>query len=273
MLNAESAFARELWEKRTSPCPILDFHAHMHELGSIALPAAQPEQMVHSMDRYGTRWTLFCSHQALTNPLVGERLQQEAVRRFPDRLRAYHSVFTLMPNHDAAIREIDDNPDVYVGCKFLCDYMGVRVDDERNLPFFRHINDKRLLALIHTWSGSPFSNYEIIGGLAEKYPDATFICGHSFFTDFGRAYQRLRDLPNIYFELTAVPGVRGLIEEICEKAGSERLLFGTDLPWFSTIHSVGCLADADISDADRENILYRNGDKLLRRFAWYQPIA
>ena len=39
--------------------------------------------------------------------------------------------------------------------------------------------------------------------------------------------------------------------------------------WFSTMHGAGMVLSADISDEDRLNIFYRNGDKILSRFPWY----
>ena len=58
---------------------------------------------------------------------------------------------------------------------------------------------------------------------------------------------------------------RGVLERFVGELGSERILFGTDLPWFSTFYYIGAILDADITDDDRRNIFYRNGKKLLAR--------
>ena len=55
-----------------------------------------------------------------------------------------------------------------------------------------------------------------------------------------------------------------------EKAGSERLLFGTDLPWFDTHHGIGTILSTEMTDDDRHNILHRNGERLLGRYPWFQ---
>jgi hypothetical protein len=75
-----------------------------------------------------------------------------------------------------------------------------------------------------------------------------------------------QDFPNIYLELTAVFDDIGVIEKFVNEAGSERMLFGTDLPWFDPHHAVGVLFSAQISDEDRRNIFYRNAEKLLAPF-------
>ena len=104
--------------------------------------------------------------------------------------------------------------------------------------------------------------------IAEKYPNLVLICGHSFHDDWDNGL-KLAEFPNVYFELTAVFDNRRVIERIAEKAGSQRMLFGTDLPWFSTHHGVGALLSADITDEDRHNILHANAERLLSRFSWF----
>jgi predicted TIM-barrel fold metal-dependent hydrolase len=63
--------------------------------------------------------------------------------------------------------------------------------------------------------------------------------------------------------LTAVFDDRGLIEKFAAEVGSERMLFGTDLPWFDPQHAIGVLLSAQINDEDRHNICHRNAEKLL----------
>ena len=55
-------------------------------------------------------------------------------------------------------------------------------------------------------------------------------------------------------------------EELVEAGFSKRMLFGTDLPWFSPLHGIGAVMSADISDDDRHNILHRNAEELLSSF-------
>ena len=63
--------------------------------------------------------------------------------------------------------------------------------------------------------------------------------------------------------LTALFDDRGIIEKFAGEVGSERMLFGTDLPWFDPHQAVGVLLTARISDEDRHNICHRNAEKLL----------
>ena len=53
------------------------------------------------------------------------------------------------------------------------------------------------------------------------------------------------------------------IEKFVREAGSDRMLFGTDLPWFDPHQAIGVLLNADITDEDRHNICHRNAEQLL----------
>jgi len=67
----------------------------------------------------------------------------------------------------------------------------------------------------------------------------------------------------VYLDLAAVFECRGTIELFVARGASRRLLFGTDLPWFSPLHGIGCVLSAEISDEDRRNIFHRNAELLL----------
>ena len=57
--------------------------------------------------------------------------------------------------------------------------------------------------------------------------------------------------------------LEGMGEKFVHEAGSDRMLFGTDLPWFDPHQAVGVLLNADITDEDRHNICHRNAERLL----------
>lgn len=269
MINANSKLAENYWKNGKLDCPVIDFHAHMHEIASLYFPYTDETNMARTMDECGTRWTLFCSHLALYDPLEGESVQKKAVHKYPDYFKAYHGVISLYADPEKDIQEIIDNPDVYVGCKFFCDYNRTPLTSPIHTPYFEFLNENKLLVLLHTWGGSQYNGADHVAEVAAKYPNITFICGHSFCDGFEYAHSCLAGLSNIYYELTAVPIYRGFIEEICEKAGSDRLLFGSDMPWFSTKQTIGCVLSADLTDDDRENIFWRNGSKILNRFDWF----
>ena len=58
--------------------------------------------------------------------------------------------------------------------------------------------------------------------------------------------------------------VNGIIEFMVEKAGSKKIVFGTDLRWYSPHYAAGAVLFARIDDSNRHDILHRNAERLLK---------
>ncbi len=265
VINKNSELAFEFWKTGKLPCVIRDFHAHMDDHAGIYFPFCDVDSVVKDMDKNGVKSLFFCGHHALYDPINGESFNPVSVKKYPDRLRAYHIVHSRFLNPEEAIKAVDKNPEIYAGFKILGDYNRFPISDPCHAPYYEYLNKTGKLLLLHTWGGSAYDGFKEVEKIAKNYPDITIICGHSFFGDQKEGIEATKKYPNVYYELTAIPIVRGYLEDIVKAAGSERVLFGTDLPWFSTMHGVGAVLGAEITDEDRMNIFYRNGDKIIER--------
>ncbi|MCL2058062.1 MAG: amidohydrolase [Oscillospiraceae bacterium] len=266
MINRDSGLAREFWESRApGDCYILDFHAHMHNLASMYLPAFSPELMIEVMQRCNTKLTVFCSHMAMAYAEFEEGYNLNVAKRFPGHFLAYHAVIPGRTDFKAAIARLEANKAYYLGMKMHADTDQTPLTSDAYKPFMEYLDANRLPALLHTWGGSKYDGVDEVATIATRYPGAIFICGHSFHDDWKNGAELIKNHPNLIAELTAVMDNRGAIELLCAEVGSERILFGTDVPWFDTHHGVGAVLSADITDDDRRNIFYRNGEKLLKQ--------
>ena len=281
MINATSELAQRFWaEGRLADCPILDFHAHMHDWSGLFLPRRQPEDMLRTMDACNVVMALFCGHVTLSVPAIspagrpsaGEALDMQVVKRFPDRFRAYHVVMSNHLDPDSDLQRMEDHRDVFVGFKFHPDTYGVPLSDPRHEPYWRYADERGLLVLSHTWGHSDKDGPEEVEKVLREYRNLVLVAGHSFHDEWERGPELVKRYPNLYLELTAVLDNRGALDMIVERCGSERILFGTDLPWFSTHHGIGAVLSAEMSDEDRRNVFYGNGEKVLRRFPWFEAV-
>jgi len=249
---------------KVADCPVYDLHGHMGPLQGAHMIRPEPAQMVAAMDHAGVRMLVFCYHSTLFSPDLGNRPNIEAVRAFPDRLRAYCGV---NPNYPQLVQReaetFDQYRDVYVGFKLLADYHRLPVTHDHYQPAWERANAEGLLCLLHTWGSSAQDGPDQVRAVAEKYPRARILLGHSCHGEWNKAAALTRDFPNVYLELTAVPDERGPLETLAEKAGSRRLIFGTDYPWFDYHYYIGAVLGAGLSDDDCRNILYRNAEGLL----------
>jgi uncharacterized protein len=263
-----SALAREFWEEgRSASCPIYDMHGHMGVWNAIYFPRADVDDMVRTMDECGERMLVFSHHMSLFAPDIANARSVAAVRKYPDRLRAYCAVNPNYPERlEADMATYEQHADVYVGFKFLPDYHAIPLTDARYRPAWEYANERELLVLTHTWGGSQYDGPAVVRQVAERYPRVKLFLGHSCHGQWDEAVALAHDFPNIYLEMTALFDDRGIIEKLVNEVGSDRMLFGTDLPWFDPQQAVGALLSAHIDDEDIHNICHRNAEKLLARF-------
>ena len=273
MINSKSKLASIFWKNgKVKDCPVIDFHAHMGELAGGFIPKKSPEEMINLMNKANIALTCFCSHDSLFLPTLKHNKEIYTVSKYPDRFKAYLGVTSRYLNPQEDINLIKENQEIFIGFKFLCDYYQIPLTDKRHKPYFEYADEKELLILSHTWSNSKFNGISQVKKVLNQYPNLIFLAGHSFKNDWEKAAELAQKYSNLYLELTAVLHERGVIEYFVKKVGSDRLLFGVDLPWFDYFHGIGAILSAEISDKDRRNILYLNGKKILKRFSWVNDV-
>ena len=266
---ADSPLAEAFWRKgRLDDCPVYDMHGHMGPWPAIYFPRAEPEEMLHSMDTAGVRMLLFSSHEALFSAATGNDYTASVARRWPDRFRGMMVVNgNYMDIVERDIERFDAMRDAFVGLKFLAAYHQVALDDPRYDDVWRFANERKLIVTCHTWGHrGDFNGPEQVETIASRFPEVRLMMAHSLLGDWDAAVHMATDYPHVYCDLTAVFECRGSLELFVERGCSERMVFGTDLPWFSPLHGIGCVLSAHISDDDRRNILHRNAERLLKPF-------
>jgi predicted TIM-barrel fold metal-dependent hydrolase len=256
---------RFLAEGRLEDCPVYDLHGHWGPTYGIHLPAADDATAERLLRQANVTRQVICHHATLFSPDAGNEPNIEAVQRFPGVLRAYCGVNPNYPDVIARDLERFDSlfPDVFVGFKMLAAYHKVAVSDERYRAVWEFANARKLPVLLHTWGGCPFNGYEPVRAVAERYPQAQILLGHSLHTDWDHAIELARKHPHVYLELTAVLDECGVVERFVKEAGSEKVIFGTDFPWFSHYYYLGALLGAGLDDESLRNILYRNARRIL----------
>jgi hypothetical protein len=231
----------------------------------IYFPHAEPAQMVESMDHAGVQLVVFSHHAALSSPDVMNRMSVASARAHPARLRAYCAIHPFYPRMaEAELASYDSYADVYVGLKLHGDMHGAAYTDQRYAPAWEFADRRELPVLVHSWGTSPNDGTAVMRAIAERYPRVKLILGHSLHDLWGDAVAMARQFPRVYLDLCAVLDERtGVLERFVGEAGSERVLFGTDIPWFDFHYSIAGVVAAEIAEADMRNILSLNARKLF----------
>jgi len=244
--------------------PIVDMHGHLGPFSGIYLPEAKLETMIAGMDRAGLECLVLSPHNALSGDTrEGNSEMLDAVRRYPGRIYGYCTVNPNFP--DDLEREMDrclEQPGV-IGLKLHPEMHACPATDDRYRPAWERAQQDKTLVLSHTWGREGACGTKAMREIAERYPDVRLLLGHSCYGDWDEAIRLAAEFPNVYLELTAAYHVYGLLEWMCRDAGSNKVLFGTDYPWFDPMVVVGCIVYARIDETAMRNILYNNGRRLI----------
>lgn len=105
--------------------------------------------------------------------------------------------------------------------------------------------------------------FEYIYEVLKEFPKLTIIISNTGCWSSSRyIYPLLKKYENTYYETGGFQEVRGY-EQACAQLGCEKLLFGTDFPTNSMGCSKAALLMANIPDEYKEQIAFRNMNRLL----------
>lgn len=120
----------------------------------------------------------------------------------------------------------------------------------------------------HTWfvtGGKPkpgMSTPSELAGLAEKFPDYPIVCAHAG-GEWEKGIRAVADHPNIFIETSGFDATAGFIEMAVRELGASRIIFGSHLPSRSLGTELSKVTTADITEAEKFEILGANFRKLF----------
>ncbi|RJP30467.1 MAG: hypothetical protein C4527_09835 [Candidatus Omnitrophota bacterium] len=114
----------------------------------------------------------------------------------------------------------------------------------------------------------PVLDVNEIGQLASAFPQIPFIIGAiNYLGELQTALHIMRQRANVWIETSAMMAFRE-IESVVNQVGAERILHGSALPLQNPAIAPLKIQNADISDADKERIFFRNAERLFPGIAW-----
>lgn len=244
---------------------VIDAHAHLGPY--FALYAAQPDadHMVALMDRLGIDQTIISPDVAIGPDFrLGNDQAAEAAREHPGRLLPYCTIDPHGENLEAELERCFDQLGA-VGIKIHPSGHSYPADGPNYQPMWEFAHERGTFVLSHTWKGSSDCAPETFGPLADKYPQVSIIFGHAGGGPSGypEAMEVAEGHPNIFLDTCGSMFTSQWIEKMVERLGSEKIVFGTDHPFFDPRTDFGRVTMAHLSDEDKRNILGLNIGKLL----------
>lgn len=183
------------------------------------------------------------------------------------RIRWY---VTVNPNHTShALREIERGVERgAIGVKLLASR---RADDPLLDPVCEMAAAKRLPVLHHIWQHRTreWPNQEISDGrdlsrLAERHPRVSFILAHlGGGGDWAHTLPAVRDIPNVFPDLSGSGVDRGMLDAALETLGARRLLWACDLTMETGLAKLRALEVIGLSVDDMTDLRWRNAARLF----------
>ena len=257
----KSELVKEFEKTGRISVPVIDVHTHMDDIYGASEPTDDIKGCIELADKRGVKEIWCAPHGDLFTYLTEPDIEKY-MREYPSRVRGY---FGFNPNYseEYAERLKTAKEKGYFGVKILPEYHKCRVDDETYRPALEWAHKYRRPLLVHTWGGSPYNSIENVKYIAESYPEIRLILGHSAPNECDKAIELAAKHRNVYLDICDIHRNSGVIERMKFGAGAEKILYGTDLPWYDFAYCLGSVLYADITDADREKILHKNAERII----------
>ena len=231
---------------------ICDAHVHLGKSGPwqpFINPTIYVDKLIRLFDKYNVERAI-----VFPNPNVGDKYPEmnnyiaECVKKHPKRLVGFGRVD---PRRDDAIKELKrmKNSLGLTGLKLHPFVECFRPDHPFFNKFFEKTNELQLPILFH--SGDGFSSPGLILKIAKKYPKSPIILGHLKES----SVNALKECENVYVETSGtLPDFIELAADIDEN----RILFGSDAPYYRYSTQIAIVEVAEISWKAKKKIFYDN---------------
>ncbi|MDO8685954.1 MAG: amidohydrolase family protein [Clostridiales bacterium] len=156
------------------------------------------------------------------------------------------------------------------GIKMHPDYQKFFVDEKRLFPIYEEIFSSKLILLLHTGIdiGLPKPCHCTPSRLAkvlDAFPEALIIAAHMGGYKCWDEVNNILTGRDLFFDTSYSFDALGAkaMKDLIRNHGVDKILFGSDSPWNKQNDAVLQITSLDISDEEKDKILYGNSKRLL----------
>jgi uncharacterized protein len=156
------------------------------------------------------------------------------------------------------------------GIKLHPEFQNFNMDDPSAFPMYEALAAAGLIVVFHTGTDpGPFTNDHslphMLATVHREFPTLRIVAGHmGGHQVWDEVEKNLVGLP-MYFETSTAPTnfSRENFVRLCRRHGIERILFGTDTPWFDQKSDREWIAACGLTDNEKELVFQKNAERLL----------
>ena len=241
---------------------IIDFHGHTgrHDCYNWN---DDPKAILHAMDKAGV--DVACLFNIFhPDGTTGNDITARFVAAHPDRFVGFAYVSPTMPEGMAAelTRAIDELG--LVAIKLYPPFTKWDLHEPIWHPIYEFADERGLAVIFHTGT-DPHSHPSLLADCAAQFPNANFVAGHAGNVAEPRAaaIKVAQTYPNVYLETCSTFRTPGVIEQLVNEAGADRVLFGSDISLMDPRPQLGKVITADISVEAKRLVCGGNAARLL----------
>lgn len=237
----------------------IDMHGHLG-IFAFAIPDYCTDVLVRGMDRMGIRSVVVSTMRAMSADCqAGNAEVLEAMREYPDRILGYVTVF---PDDSAEARRSVEHwaGEGFVGLK-LHNHNGYAYDHPAWQAACEVAAERRMPTLLHTWGQK--KEFEEIRRLAERFAELPLLLAHSGAINEPEYVRIASEFPNIYLDTSYSNVTIGLIRRLAEQVGTDRIVWGSDVYFFSQPQQYGAILGSGLDEQALRTILEETPRKLL----------
>lgn len=203
-----------------------------------------------------------------TKPEQVEIINRNAVKAISDQIIPFGSLHPDTKNFTEEIEFLKKNN--IKGIKLHPEYQQFMADDTSMYPIYEEILSQNLIVLFHAgkdpWPAICMGGYpERLKNVVKNFPRLKIVAAHM---GGWRMWDEVLEIlagENLYIDTSAVIKELNpdLFIKILNKHGSDKILFGTDSPWFSQKENINYINNLEISVEQKEHIFYKNALNVL----------
>jgi uncharacterized protein len=244
---------------------VVDVHAHLGPYSLFYIPDPDAASMVSVMDRTGTEVTVVAANRAIQQDAhLGNTQALAAVDDHPGRIAAY-AVINPWQDPERELERLAGD-ERFVGIKVHPSLHKYPVTGARYAAVWAFAEETGCPVLSHSEHQSAYDAPSLFEAVAAKYPRAPIILGHAGITPAGvdEAIEAAARYESLWLEVCGSQMTGPLIQEMIDRVGSRRVLFGSDFPFIDQRMSLGRVVCAPLTAGQRQDVLSGNARRLFR---------
>jgi uncharacterized protein len=260
---------------------IIDTHVHVGKYAALFINESYEDLAMQAALNLNFKKIIVTHHSFFINLEIGINETLKIIKKNKDFIYGY---VVYNPNHiEKSLKIIEEffnknNTDSIskniVGIKMHPEEHQCSINDSGYESLWKIASEKDIPILSHTWNpnvankNQKFADALFFEKVATTHPGLKIILGHAGAKDY-YYYEVIKMLKrctskNIFVDLAGDIFYSGMIELFVKEIGSQRVLFGTDIPWCDPLYQIINIINSDISDRDRENIFFNNAAGIFK---------